>query len=324
MLRLVLTPRWLGFLALVLLLVTAFVGLSAWQVSRAQHKNEVVAAQDVDELKDFNSVMAAQVPTPAYLLDQRVELTGHYMPDAQIVVPQRLQDGEPGFWVVTMFVPDGAHLGEDAVIEGEPDNPIAVPVLRGWTADEDLAMHSRAGAGQATIVGRIGPVDAPQSTSDLPAGQAHTVSTAQLVNAFGVYSYSGFVFPEQDSGPGASEAAGGLEHVTLEKQEAGGVDLQSAAYAIEWLIFAAFALYIWWRLLRDEHLRQRAHTEAAPIEYVVVKTAGQSRIGAPAGPGEPAHSASSARARTTDSARARTTDPGPRLGPGHDEGHDSW
>ena len=285
MLRLALTPRWLGFLALVLVLVTAFVGLSAWQVNRAQHKNDVIAAQDVDEVQDFNAVMQAQVPLPSYRLDQRVELTGSYLPDAQVVVPGRYQDGAEGFWVVTMFAPDGAQLGEDAVLEGEPSKPIAVPVVRGWTADEDLAMHSRANDGEASIVGRIGPVDAPENTSDLPDGQTRTISTSQLVNDFGVYSYSGIVFPEQDTGPGASEATGGLEHVALEKQEDGGLDLQSAAYAIEWLIFAAFALYIWWRLLRDAHIAQQAAAEdAGPVEYVVVKGAGESRLRGPADP----------------------------------------
>lgn len=279
MLRLALTPRWLGFLALVLVLVTAFVGLSAWQVNRAQHKNEVLSAQDVDEVKDFNSVMAAQVPLPSYRLDQRVELSGHYLPEAQVVVPDRLLDGADGFWVVTMFVPDGARLGAEAVVEGEPDKEIAVPVLRGWTADEQTAMDSRASSGETTIVGRIGPVDAPQDTRDLPAGQVRTVSTSQLVNAFDVYSYSGIVFPEQDTGPGASAATGGLDLVALEKQEDGGLDLQSAAYAVEWLVFAAFALYIWWRLLRDAYVTQRARAaEAGPVEYVVVKAAGESEI----------------------------------------------
>lgn len=294
MLRLALTPRWLGFLLVVLLAVTAFVALSAWQVDRAQHKNDVMSAQDVDTVKDFNDVMAAQGILPAYLLDQRVELTGSYLPDAQVVVPGRLSDGEEGFWVVTMFAPDGARYADEAQVDPESDEPIAIPVLRGWTADENTAMSSRAAEGTATIVGRIGPTEAPETTEDLPDGQVRTVSTSQLVNMFDVHSYSGFIFPEQDSGPGASEATDGLEHVVLEKQESGGLDLQSAAYAVEWLVFAAFAIYIWWRLLRDEHLRLTGADggtdgdAAGRVEYVVVKPAGQSEIGErPASGGQP-------------------------------------
>ena len=86
--------------------------------------------------------------------------------------------------------------------------------------------------------------------------------------------------------------------MTLEKQEDGGLDLQSAAYAVEWLVFAAFALYIWWRLLRDAYVTQRARAaEAGPVEYVVVKAAGESELrpertaaaSGPAAPG-PTHS----------------------------------
>ncbi|GAA4282889.1 SURF1 family protein [Brevibacterium daeguense] len=282
MLRLALTPRWLGFLALVLLLATAFVGLSAWQVDRAQHKNDVLSGREVDVVQDFNTVLEAQVPTPSYLLDQRVELTGHYLPDAQVVVPARYLDGEEGFWVVTMFVPDGAEYGADATFAGEPREPIAVPVVRGWTADENHAMSSQPAEGEATIVGRIGPVEGPENTSGLPAGQVRTVSTSQLVNYFDVHSYSAIVFPESDTGPGASAGTDGLTRVELDKQESGGFDWQSAAYAIEWLIFAAFAIYIWWRLLRDEHLRaQAAQQPAGATEYVVVKAAGETELHTP-------------------------------------------
>jgi cytochrome oxidase assembly protein ShyY1 len=282
MLRLALTPRWLGFLALVLLLATAFVGLSAWQVDRAQHKNDVLSSREVDVVQDFNSVLEAQVSTPSYLLDQRVELTGHYLPDAQVVVPGRLLDGEEGFWVVTMFVPDGAKYGEDANFVEEPGKPIAVPVVRGWTADENRAMSSQPAEGEATIVGRIGPVEGPENTAGLPAGQVRTVSTSQLVNYFDVHSYSAIVFPEADTGPGASTGVEGLSRVELDKQESGGFDWQSAAYAIEWLIFAGFAIYIWWRLLRDEYLRREAaEAPAGATEYVVVKAAGETELHTP-------------------------------------------
>lgn len=281
MLRLALTPRWLGFLALVLVLVTAFVGLSAWQVSRAQHKNDVTAAQDVDTVRPFTEVLDAQVPMPGYLSDQMVEMTGHYLPDMQVVVTERYQDGTEGFWVVTMFAPDGARLGEEAAdVANDPayaDTPIAVPVVRGWTADEDLAMHSRAATGEVTLVGRLGPNEAPQNTHGLPDGQVRTVSAPQLVNDFDVFTYSGYVFPETESGAGASAATGGLVNVGLEKQESGGIDLQSAAYAAEWLFFAGFAIYIWWRLLRDAYLRQRDE-EDGPQEFVVVKPAGQKNL----------------------------------------------
>ena len=74
MLRLALTPRWLGFLALVLVIASIFVGLSMWQVDRAQHKNDAIEAQDVDQVKPLNDILDAQVTMPGILSDQRVGL----------------------------------------------------------------------------------------------------------------------------------------------------------------------------------------------------------------------------------------------------------
>lgn len=193
-----------------LVLVSCFVGLSAWQVDRAQHKNDVVAAADVNELKPFNDVMGAQAPMPGILADQRVSLTGRWLPDAQVVLPGRVQDGEEGYWVVTMFAPDGAHLGEGAVADTE-GKTIAIPVVRGFTTDETTAMNSRAAEGSVEMEARIGPVEGPEPGSGLPEGQVRTVSTSQLINLFpDLLTYSGFLIPETEAGAGASVGTGGL------------------------------------------------------------------------------------------------------------------
>lgn len=287
MLRLAFTPRWMGFLALVLVLATAFVGLSYWQLNRAQHKNDALSSQDIETVKDFNDVVDAQVPQPGLVADQRVKLTGRYLPDAQVVVAGRYHDGTEGFWVVTMFAPDGATIGEDAQLTGaeaDETRPIAIPVVRGWVENEDAAMNSRAKDGAVEMTARLGPIEGPESTEGLPAGQVRTVSTSQLVNLFDVYTYSGYLFPEQDTGPGASAAADGLTRVHLNADESGGFDLQSGVYALEWLFFAGFAFYIWWRLLRDAYLAQQRAAAGKTVDYVVVKPAGASRPGQDAQP----------------------------------------
>lgn len=288
MLRLAFTPRWMGFLALVLLLATAFVGLSYWQLNRAQHKNDAISSQEVDIVKDFNDVVAAQVPQPGLVADQRVTLTGHYLPDAQVAVTGRYHDGTEGFWVVTMFVPDDARFGEaaglPAAAEADETRPIAIPVVRGWVESEEAAMSSRAHDGPVEMTARLGPIEGPESTEGLPPGQVRTVSTSQLVNLFDIYTYSGYLFPEHDSGPGASAAVDGLTRVHLSADESGGFDLQSGVYALEWLFFAGFAFYIWWRLLRDAHLAQQRAAAGKTVDYVVVKPAGAKGTGQAAQP----------------------------------------
>lgn len=284
--RLALTPKWLGSLLLVLVLVTCFVGLSTWQVNRAQHKNDVTESADVDQVKDFNDVMNAQAPMPGILADQRVSLSGHWVPDAQVVVPDRVLDGESGYWVVTMFAPDGAHLGEGVEAGDAQDKTIAIPVLRGFTTEKSTAMNSRAAEGPVEITARIGPIEGPQPGNDLPEGEVHTVSTSQIINLFpDLLTYSGFLLPESAQGAAASVGTDGLSFVppTTTRDE-GGFDLQSAVYAIEWLIFAAMALYMWWQLLRDDFMRRRLGADGDSqdpqnrVEYVVVKSAGAANI----------------------------------------------
>ncbi|TNM55382.1 SURF1 family protein [Brevibacterium sediminis] len=274
----------MGSLLLVLVLVTCFVGLSAWQVDRAQHKNDVAASSGVDELKDFNDVMDAQAPMPGILADQRVSLSGHWIPDAQIVVPGRVQDGDTGYWVVTMFAPDGGHLGEGVEAASADEKTIAIPVVRGFTTDEDTAMTSEARDGQVELTARIGPIEGPVEGNDLPEGQVHTVSTSQIVNLFpDLLTYSGFLIPEKATGAAASVGTDGLAQVpTTTTRDEGGFDLQSAVYALEWIIFAAMALYMWFQLLRDDYLRRRlgedSHDSEKSVEYVVVKPAGDATI----------------------------------------------
>lgn len=268
-----------------LVLVTCFVGLSAWQVNRAQHKNDAVESADVNDVKDFNDVMGAQAPMPGILADQRVSLSGHWIPDAQVVVPDRVLDGDKGYWVVTMFAPDDAHLGDGVEAADANEKTIAIPVLRGFTTDEATAMSSRAGEGEVELTARIGPVEGPMPGNDLPEGQVRSVSTSQIINLYpDLLTYSGFLIPESTDGSAASVGTDGLTIVppTTTRDE-GGFDLQSAVYAIEWLIFAAMALYMWWQLLRDDFMRRRLGDDGSQdpgndVEYVVVKAAGTSRI----------------------------------------------
>ncbi|WP_152347344.1 SURF1 family protein [Brevibacterium sp. CFH 10365] len=267
-----------------LVLVTCFVGLSAWQVDRAQHKNDVAESSGVNELKDFNDVMDAQAPMPGILADQRVSLSGHWIPDAQIVIPGRVQDGESGYWVVTMFAPDGGHLGEGVDVANAEEKTIAIPVVRGFTTDEDTAMTSEARDGQVELTARIGPIEGPVEGNDLPDGQVHTVSTSQIINMFpDLLTYSGFLIPETADGAAASVGTDGLEQVpTTTTRDEGGFDLQSAVYALEWIIFAAMALYMWFQLLRDDYFRRRLGEDSQDseksVEYVVVKPAGDATI----------------------------------------------
>src|SRR5699024_10453826 len=152
---------------------------------------------------------------------------------------------------------------------------IVILVVRGWVPDAASATDHPAPAADTDIVARLGPVEAPLPASDLPDGQVRSVSTAQLVDLFDVYSYSGIVFPESAAMTGAG---GDMVQVDLEKEQSGGFDWQSAVYAVEWVFFAGFAFYIWFSLLRDSYARQQELEADAPVEYDVVKQAGETDL----------------------------------------------
>ena len=272
MLRLALKPRWLGFLALVLLLVTAFVMLSAWQIDRAQSKRQQADNPELAVAKPFNDIMEAQGPMPGYLADQRVTISGHFLPDQQIIVDDRYLNRTKGYWVVTMFAPDDPEYAQAADTDQLESKPVAIPVVRGWTEDLETAKASTASDADVTLDARIAPIEGPLDTKDLPEGVVRSISTSQIVNLFDVYTYSAFLFPQEKPEVGIGDDQ--LSYVPYQEPQDEGFDLQSAFYALEWIVFAVFAVYIWFRLLRDEYNALRREDQA-PVEYVVVKDAGE-------------------------------------------------
>jgi hypothetical protein len=78
-------------------------------------------------------------------------------------------------------------------------------------------------------------------------------SLAQLVNLYkeaGVQSLAGFMV--LDSEPGF-----GLETIVIAPPEAGTqVNWLTLFYALEWALFAGFAVFLWWRLVEDARIRE--------------------------------------------------------------------
>jgi len=135
-------PTWLGTL-LTLLCIPIFIKLGLWQYHKAEEKQ---ALQDL-----FNSYAHAQpVQLPSAIADsdkwryRRVEISGRYEPRYQILLDNQVEDGQPGYHVVT-----------PVQIE---DSKRYVLVDRGWVPAE--ANHSdlptiETPSGVQRIVGQI-------------------------------------------------------------------------------------------------------------------------------------------------------------------------
>lgn len=264
MLTTALRPRSILALIVCLGLAVGFVLLSQWQIESGQQARTVA-----DPAKDVAVPLAEAVepgtPVSAAQADQLVTVTGDYRDGSTVLVPGRLQDGAEGWWAVSaLTVPGSGGRWPDAGSE------LTLAVARGWTSDPAAAPEEP--GGPVDVVGRYLPAEGPVPGEELPDGQVGTVSPAQLTNLWDAPLYPGFVaafaenpaaepFQLAPDGTLAQDAAlldPQLSRLEIDQQPTDeSIDLLNLFYALEWVVFAGFALYIWWRFVRDEWLRER-------------------------------------------------------------------
>ncbi len=244
MLRTALTPRYLGLLGLVLVVGAAFVQLGRWQLGVAEstaHREAVEQAR-AESPAPLPSVLEPHAPFRDDLSSRPVTTTGRYAAEGQLLVPDRRLDGVAGLWVITPFVVDGSGA--------------TLPVVRGFVTDP-----SDAGAppeGSRTLEGGLAPGESPTRTP-VPAGQIGSVDLSVLVNTWPGDLYNAFLFLEAEdpaTGPQLTKVPTPLGET--------GVRWRNAAYAVQWWVFAAFALWLWVRMVRED--ARRGQEGEAPEE----------------------------------------------------------
>lgn len=242
MLRTALRPRFLGLLGLVLVVGFAFVLLGRWQLGVAEdeaHRDAVAQARAQAPVA-LTSVLRPHERFRGELSSRPVTATGRYT-DGQLLVPDRRLDGRTGLWVVTPFVVDGSG-GTIAVLRGFVGSPSEAAAPPG---------------GSVTLTGGLAPGESPSRTP-VGAGQIGSVDLSVLVNTWPGDLYNGFVFLEsEDPSSGAQ-----LTKVPTPLGDT-GIRWRNAAYAVQWWIFAGFALWLWWRMVRDETRREAGGSAAA-------------------------------------------------------------
>lgn len=244
------TRRMLGVLAIIVVAAVVCARLGAWQIERAFERADAARAAEAAQLSDAAPVPLPDLLEPAahvmgVMVGQPVEVTGVFDPAGQVLVPDRIVDGESGFLVVTpLQVTDtGAWLA----------------VVRGWTAEAGEA--PAAPSGSVTLTGAVTAGESFEPAV-LPQGQVNSISPAYFAGVWGLPIYNAYFVPgDAVQDPGA--AGGVLRAVPTPQLDGGsGVDLRNLAYAVEWYIFGAFALLVWYRLVRDEALTRREEQDA--------------------------------------------------------------
>jgi len=259
-LKTALKPRWIAGLVFAIVISGVFVLLSQWQFGRST-RAEVPVSTGTEEPRPLTAVLKPGQFFPGSVADQVVTATGRYDPQKQVLVPGRINDGAKGFWIVSAFAVQGAPA-----LTGAGASPQTwIPVARGWVAD--AADAAAPPSGTIELTGRLIPSEAPLPNTDAGPGRASAVSVAELINLWDVSSYPGFVAASAErSGSADVAASGAVKPLNIGPQPpAQTVNWLNLFYAAEWVVFAGFALFIWWRLVKDDYRRglEDAQDEAA-------------------------------------------------------------
>jgi hypothetical protein len=246
-------PKWIFGLFFALAMAAVFALLGQWQLERSFTE---VESEDQSQLPlvliDSEKPGA---PLTATAANKRVK--ANIILDTQnvFIVANRLQrtndEVVQGYWVI-------ANSG---VLLQDGDSTASLSVGIGFAESLSLAETARAELmesiqAQAFLeqTGRYLQTEGPVALTDPDKPYLlESFSLAQLVNLYkgdGAQSLAGFMV--LDSEPGF-----GLEVIVIAPPESGTqVNWLTLFYALEWALFAGFAVFLWWRLVEDARIRE--------------------------------------------------------------------
>jgi cytochrome oxidase assembly protein ShyY1 len=237
-------PRWIGMLALFVIVAGVFAWLGQWQLGRALATSSTTPSQlEVATPID-------QVVKPGQYLDgekvgQVATVSGFYLPGDFIVLTQRLNNGTEGYWVTGQLRVAGT------------EKPTSLAVAIGWAPTKAVAAKAvaelNASANDSVrvataLTGRLandeGPVSPPQSRPF----ELSVMSPAALLSRWhdidGLAVYRPYLLSDK--------APDGLTTISAPPPStSSGVNWLNLFYAVEWAVFAGFAFYMWYRLAKD-------------------------------------------------------------------------
>ena len=245
MIKVATRPQWVLLFIFVMVVAGVFAWLGQWQVGRAIEDAQPVDAQ-FETVIPLDQLTPAGETTPETAGGHMTVVEGTYAPGSFTFISGRLNQDVPGYWVIGRFITSEEPL-------------LSVPIAMGWSESKDVALsvmdtfNEQTSFESAEIIGRFMPTEAPGLP---PIGEdpyyEETLSVSALVNqwpGFAGLVYGGYIVADVppagmnviDSIPPINEAS---------------IDWLNIFYAIEWAVFAVFAFYIWWRMVRDVYERE--------------------------------------------------------------------
>ena len=269
MIRMMVRPRWVLALLLSIAIAAGFAVLGHWQLERAIASG-VVVERTTERVTPLTEVVQPDGPVTQIATGQMITVDGHYVAGDEQLIGQRFNGDTLGYWVVSHFVT--AESSSIAVARGwtedEGDARAALKALATESDDTATLLDAPKNYAPTTLTGRFLPGEAPELPDEEADPYAmNTVAPAALINLWTDFIdqsvYFGYVVD--------AEAAPGLDVIdspipAVEKE----LNWLNIFYAIEWVVFAGFAVYIWYRLVRDAVEREAEDAAdaaaAAPLD----------------------------------------------------------
>ncbi len=232
-------PKWVGGLALALLVAIAFSLLMQWQLSRT-FNTVGVSVEEIDPVP-LQTLTQPNLQITQPVFDRLVTASVEIDPANSFVVGNRLQlvgdQTVSGYWLVTNSWVDGAAL--------------TLALGFGDSLDQVLVARAELQKSQVEIVGYLEPAEPPRESQGEALG---SVSLAQLANLYSpspINIYPAYVIVQEGIDVGLDKITIGIRQESLE------INWLTAFYAIEWAFFALAAFYLWWRMVQDQVVRER-------------------------------------------------------------------
>lgn len=251
--RFVLSPRWAGYFALVVVFAIASCGFGNWQFDRRGEAQHAIALVEANYDRDPAPVDEVLPSLGAYEESQQwtpVEVSGTYLTDEELLVRNRPFRGSPGFEVLTPLLLDD---GTTFIIN------------RGWvptgSAQDAPDAVAPAPSGRVTVVARLkgGEPILPGRSSPAGTNQIATIHLPEVEERLGLPTYSGAfgLVDTQDPAPAATL-------VTPPKPEPD--EGPHLSYALQWYVFAILAFIGLAWALRQEYRVVNADDERVQRE----------------------------------------------------------
>ena len=257
MLKLALTPKWIVALILCLAMAFTFAGLAQWQIARtilptsSDYYTDVayLNLEDVSEPGQPYSFEEVTKKGKEVILNE-VLVRAQIITSDAVLVNKRVQlDESVGSWIV---IPAKSEVGKLFIAFGFIENPV--------TATEVLDQIHQVPNSELSIpiAGRYLPSEAPLEQTS--GGSFDSLSVPQLVNYvdWGTEAkpvYPGFIAVTKANQFTSLKSVDVIE-IGLAKMDS-GINWLSLFYALEWVAFALFAVFMWWRLLADAYKKQQ-------------------------------------------------------------------